>query len=131
VGLHSESNRPLRNAKWGTHEKAGTITPRTPKQVRRATIDLVNSVASNFQCCALESRDDYIAGELHLAAVLSTSIFTVDCHAPVYFIYGCRFTSSGAKRATPSALASRTLILAPTLAAAPLTLGTKLTPWNA
>jgi hypothetical protein len=33
VGLVSEGNRELRNAKWGTQEKAGTITPKTPKQV--------------------------------------------------------------------------------------------------
>jgi hypothetical protein len=33
VGLVSEENRELRNAKWGTQEKAGAITAKTPKQV--------------------------------------------------------------------------------------------------
>jgi hypothetical protein len=59
-----------------------------------------------------------------------------DCSAPVYFVYGCRFTSSGAKRATPSAPASLTLILAHITVAvlaqlAPPILETKLIRWNA
>jgi hypothetical protein len=38
VGLHTEGNRELRNAKWGTQEKAGTLTSESPKQVLYLTL---------------------------------------------------------------------------------------------
>lgn len=66
VGLHSESNRQLRNAKWGTQERAGTLTPRSPKQVCSHPSDAIVTTAAAhalllmFQtsfsvslCCAL------------------------------------------------------------------------------
>jgi hypothetical protein len=48
VGLHTERNRELRNAKWGTQEKAGTLTSESPKQVLYLTFLLSHGSCSSY-----------------------------------------------------------------------------------